>query len=868
MLFLIFLAFGLSAQAEKPVRPSGTDFYGDPLPPGAVARMGTNRFGDTIDGGDLLLSPDGTTIVLQPMWNNPLVQVCDAVTGQVLYSFNDQKTAPKRPLTIFGFSPDSRLLALRSGDQIEFREQRTGRVVRSLTEKIAKIAGGLFANDSKTFAVWCENGDCWRWDTATGHLQRTLRSSAKKPEAMVALSADLKTLAKCVDGHEITLWNLDSGSLTRTLPRQVRELYQLTFSPSGDTLFAFGGGQSNIHCFTATDGNEIRIDNAHPYRVHRTAISPDGRTIAAIRSGPDHEQEVDLWKLPRGEHFAALRGGRSGPGWHWGVNSLAFTHDGRKIAIGGDRRVLLYDVESRRLVREWFLSSEEVEAEMRFSADDKVLAVRAESAVVFLDVIAGGWLRRPPRHTTDVNHLAFSTDGRTLVSGGGDGTIRVWNSITGEQLERLQDDGEWTEHLAISGNGRNLVSISHAPTDRVSVWRLPGQRPITTFVHESVHTIIGMGYEREAFALSEDGKSLVLTRDARKTIEFFEAATGKLTAELDYRPGLESMDLSPDGRVLAVLTEKAIDLLDVKSRAVAHRIARPGAKGQLTYSWDGRYLMSVAEGRVQLWELATLREALRYEPKPDTFARAAGYAADGRVLVLQNDSDHRYSIVGTWSATPAITLPDYPLTRGSRFSPRAQRLAVGTHSGEILVWDLRTLLRNQEPLAPAPSEMNRLWAELAVDDAERAYQAGRKLIASPMATVEYVRAHLAPGPPNNAPALIAALDDQSFKVRQQAQRELEALGASAELAITAALSGKLSLEMRARLDAHLARIRSERPPPEKLRAIRSVAVLEYIGTDDARRLIRALARGRGDSWIASEAGKAAKRMTSRAGAID
>jgi hypothetical protein len=92
--------------------PPRTDFYGDPLPPGAIARMGTNRFADVIEGGAVLLSPDSAMIVLQPIWSDPLVHVCDATTGRVLYKLVDGETTKGREFKVFGFSPDNHLLAL------------------------------------------------------------------------------------------------------------------------------------------------------------------------------------------------------------------------------------------------------------------------------------------------------------------------------------------------------------------------------------------------------------------------------------------------------------------------------------------------------------------------------------------------------------------------------------------------------------------------------------------------------------------------------------------------------------------------------------------------------------------------------------
>jgi WD40 repeat protein len=879
-----FILLILTALASSGVHGEGpplrTDFYGDPLPRGAIARMGTNRFADVIEGDAVLLSPDGTTIVLRPIWNDPLMHVCDATTGRVLYKLVDSETTKGREVKVFGFSPDNRLLALAIGDQISLREQHTGKVVHTLAEKVANIQGGLFASDGKLFAAWSKNGDVWLWDTATGHLRKSLSTPKKDGEALIALSGDLTKLARCLDGHEVTLWDLPSGTIRRTLPKQDRTLRRLVFSFKGNVLVAASSfasafsrsgnaDRSTIHCFSMTDGQEVRIESEHHFVPRLMAVSPDGKFVAAIRSG--HQEVVDVWSLHSGEYLAALQGGFPQSNVHWGIECLAFTHDSRKLAIGGDRRVWLYDVESKRPLHEWYVANTHIPTDMCFTADDRVLAVREEGTVAFLDVTNGGWMARPPRHTRDVRHLTFSADGRKLASGGLDGTIRVWNAVSGEQIQRLQDDGEWLENLAISSDGRKLASVGSPPSARVCVWNPPQPRPSAVFIQQFVLMMFGKGFESEEFCFSEDGNLLVLTSSGRKTIDFCDTRRGELVARLAYGVNFGSIALSPDGLELAVRTQSAIDLLDVKTKAVMRKISQPRPTVQLQYTWDGRYLIGCAEDRVHVWELATLREAFSWRDS-NSSVLTPGYTADGRILLLGRVTlstlDHRYSVTGTWPAAKTFTLPeDFRCPIGCCFSPRAQRLATGTYSGEILVWDLRSLLEKPPATVLAPAEMDLLRADLAGEDAARAYQASRRLIAAPAAAVGYIREHLVPGPLNNASAIIAALDDRSFKVREEAQKDLDALEAGAEPAILAALARKPSLETRTRLEAQLAKIRMRPQPAEKLRATRSIAILEYIATRDADALVQSFARGRTDSWITNEAQKAVKRMNAGRGLV-
>src|SRR5262249_33802859 len=142
-------------------------------------------------------------------------------------------------------------------------------------------------------------------------------------------------------------------------------------------------------------------------------------------------------------------------------------------------------------------------------------------------------------------------------------------------------------------------------------------------------------------------------------------------------------------------------------------------------------------------------------------------------------------------------------------------------------------------------------------------------VAVPNQAVPFLQERLMvpPAPPPDPQQLaqwIADLDSDQFAVRRKAMEALEKIGPAAEPALRKALAGNPMLDMRRRL-GHLL----ERPaviPPEELRQVRAIQVLEYAGTPEAQRLLKRLAKGPEDARLTREAQASLGRLHRQAGA--
>src|SRR5438105_14981668 len=197
-----------------------------------------------------------------------------------------------------------------------------------------------------------------------------------------------------------------------------------------------------------------------------------------------------------------------------------------------------------------------------------------------------------------------------------------------------------------------------------------------------------------------------------------------------------------------------------------------------------------------------------------------------------------------------------------RFSlPDGRRAFTALADGTALVWDLAPALR-RGPGAEGPEEskLTAWWADLAAEDARRAYAAIWRLAEAPEATVPFLRRRLRA--PTDAELkevrrYLADLDSTRFATREKALERLSQLGETAEPVLRQALEKNPSLEVRRRLQLLLTRL-SQRPlSGEALRTLRALEVLESAGAE-GRRLLRELASpGR-------ESGEAEARLTREA----
>jgi hypothetical protein len=330
-------------------------------------------------------------------------------------------------------------------------------------------------------------------------------------------------------------------------------------------------------------------------------------------------------------------------------------------------------------------------------------------------------------------------------------------------------------------------------------------------------------------AFAPDGRTLAgaITPSAQETlVKLWDVGLGKerRSWSVNYIP--HDLRFSPDGRYMALSGRgPAITLWDVAAGREYCRLVVPGAResGALAFSPDGRLLATASgDGVIRLWEVATARERGRF-------------------------GGHR---VGTATLV---------------FAPDGRRLASGGLDNTALIWDVTGVADEPKPVRLSAAEAAALWDNLAGADAVKAHRAVWRLTAAPADALPLLARQLRPAGADEARVrrLIADLDGADFERRGKAARELERLGDVAEAALRQALRGAASAEVRRRLGELLAKLEGPAVVPETLRALRGVEVLDHVGTPEARRLLRELAKGAPSARLTREARESLGRLERR-----
>jgi hypothetical protein len=305
----------------------------------------------------------------------------------------------------------------------------------------------------------------------------------------------------------------------------------------------------------------------------------------------------------------------------------------------------------------------------------------------------------------------------------------------------------------------------------------------------------------------------------------------------------------------------------------------------VAFSPDGKTVASGSHSHeVCLWEAATAKEIVRLDGKQGPVFCVA-FSPDGKTVVSGGEDTtvlvwdvNRVSTQAGGPARPADKKPAKPRADEKPAIPEEQAPADPelAHPAEKEPGDLSIATEQEvaaDPASPTDKEavkgLEPLWTALLSADPGGAYDAIAALVAVPNQAVPFLQERLlvppAPPPdPQKLAQLIADLDSDQFAVRQKAMEELEKIGPAAAPALRKALAAKPILDLRRRLEQLLERAAAI--PPEELRQLRAIQVLEYAGTPEAKRLLERLAKGPKDARLAREAQASLGRLHRHAGA--
>jgi WD40 repeat protein len=784
-----------------------TDAQGDPLPPGAIARLGTVRLrhGRPIRAVAFVPgSGEGATPVLVSGSEDYTIRFWDLSSGKETRRFTGHEEA----VADLAFTPDGKVLVSVGWDHTaRIWDMATGKLLHTIGDAYGQVHAVAVSPDGKTIAWGSEDRIVRVGDLKEGKEILSLPGHGN-PIRDLAFSPDGKMLASCSADHAVFLWDPATGKLLRRLTGHTSSLVAVAFTPDGKLLSA--GNDSTLRLWDPATGKELKQAKS-PKVPTAFALAPDGKSVAwADVVGGLHTWDLTTGKVAANVAKSPVR-----------IHSLAYSPDGKLLVGGGE-----------------------------------------EASLAVFDMPAGKQRRYTDGHPGWVKSLAVSPDGSKLYSGGTDGTYRVWDLKTYKLLDthKASDAPGHGVTLALSADGKRLVTASGR---NVRVWETATGKQLRRLGSTTTTT---SWFTPVVF--SPDGK--YLASSGGTTVYLWDVATGRAVRTFrPVSQWANSLAFSPDGKYLAIgRADKSLRLWEVGTgRMVREFKGHTRNIASLAFSPDGKMLASWSGDRSAIvWEVATGKERRRFYVgfrsgvigyMPLTFS------PDGKLLAAGcQDYTARVWEVATGKEVARLA-GHQGWVRGIAFTPDGDRLITGAQDTSILVWDLREARKKATGLgAPVDAgDAGACWEDLAGEDAAGAYRALCLLAGSPKVALPLVREKLlkdlVTADPAEITRLIRELDAEEFAVRERATAALIRLGPAARPPLETLLKGDPTPEAHFRARRILDQLEEKGPSGDGLRNLRVVEALERMGTPEAREVLEGLTRVPG---LTTEARAALARM--------
>jgi WD40 repeat protein len=857
-------------------KPSRTDLYGDPLPPGAIARLGTMRLRhENMNQITAAFVGDGKLLATGGPWS---LHLWETATGRPLAGVKGNFWSLLIP------SADGKSLAIREDRSISIRDVPSGRLVR-------------------------------RWD-APGTWPYL--------SSPLAFSPDGKVLV--VGGYgAVRLWDTTTGNEIRRLEAHENGAHAAVFTHQGRRLVTTGYNQNHIdqicHWDLAT-GKLLHQAEIGKQAFSRRALrlSHDGRWVAVV---PYSKEAVRILDAETGKERCRLQGEKTAARY-----GLDFSPDDRLLATdwaedGEDSAsISLWNPVSGKLVHRFSIPNRASQG-LQFAPDGRTLLTEGGPVIHLWNINTGKRLLKWPAHEGTISSLHYLPDARSLISGSYDGSTRIWDAGTGKQQRQLPFSGFPDRILSAD---RSI--LSNGPPGAVTLRDLEAGKVLRRFALEEQPDKVQIGdqimqssYSARLLGLSADSRTLTVfsTRSGinkPETLQYhvWDFATGHIISHRPETSGFWPTIFSPDGK-LAAGTLRTATVDEIKDKPVEPTAAKPIVilnvitgrqllslpqqdqhSGPVAFSPDGQSLLTqtseqfwegdkqqIGKRTLRFWELRSGKQWLTISS--DKSGWEFGYeqivfSHDGRRLATTRGD----RLIQLWDVVTGKEL-----LRRSGYDARVSCLAIspdhktfasGHNDSTILVWDIAPkggmLSRpdvedksaksriGRESMAPR-KDLEAWWIDLAGDDAKKAHLAIWELADRPEQAVPLLRDRLKPAaavPRDQVRQLLRDLDSKEFKTREAASKQLATLAEDVEAALTEALKVSTSAEQRRRIEALLAAPRVV-PAGDKLRHLRAVEVLEHMGSPEGLQVLQGLAKGAPEARLTKEAKASLQRLNPR-----
>ena len=508
------------------------------------------------------------------------------------------------------------------------------------------------------------------------------------------------------------------------------------------------------------------------------------------------------------------------------------------------------------------------------------------------------------KHENEVRGIAFAREQSRLVTLGCDIALYSWDLKSGSQEYQLElnPGGPWDRsisglpdygsYLAVSPDCRFAAVIadgSDGSRGIIQVYDIAQKKKVQAIKYSS-----DLFYAPSSLSFSTKGDRLAIAHPGWGALQWSLAGEKALTmqgsdlflAKRKYEQfGCAVTHLRGDD-VLAVgfkYQPSRLGLYRAESGAMLAGLLipqqpkkQPSALYQLGLSMDGACLLGVTRGpsvafepseMIHLWDMTTGEKFWTFTHEKYHVGEAA-LSPDGRYVAvgfLNDPAVHLYRIAD--SKEVAVFKGHAKGVSCIAFSPDGTMIASGSLDKTAIVWNVKDGLLAAAERPQADKDFARCWDTLRDGKPLEASEAVASLAAAQDDAVNWLEGKLRPvGKPDAAKVKkwLAQLNENVQTKRDEASRELAALGPLIETEVKQALADPPSAEVKRRLEELQRDLRSLwSSDPDTVRAVRAIYVLERVGSDKAVALLKKLAEGEAAARLTREAKISLERLEVR-----
>ena len=588
----------------------------------------------------IAFSPDGAK--LASVSQDGTAKIWSAITGKNLLELHGHKAGGVNSVA---FHPDGNRLVTAGDDQTVRIWAATGEELLTLSDHSQPVVDVVFSQDGKQVASAGVDHTAIVWDAENGRKLFTLRGHTDVVIRVFFSPDGNQLMTASVDGT-VRVWDMKSGRELLTLPG-----LGMSFSPDGTrAVIIEDGAMPKISDMTTSQ--QLFTLRGHTNVITSAAFSPDGKFIVTTSL----DKKAIVWDASTGRELFTLSGHTEA------VESAAFSPDTMLLATGdSEGTIKIWDLTPSREVFTIF-HPEGYTSWFALNPDGGSLVMTGESPVLpevwkipqtELDEAADlpRKLVTLEGHQRPVRGMTYSPDGSLIASGSDDGTARIWDVKTGEQLGTFTGHRSEVLWVVFSPDGTRLVSAGEDKTIRI--WEVKTGKELFTLERHHAGVVIAV--------FSPDGTRFA-TGANDESAKIWDTASGQELFNLAHPGTVYGVAFSPDGKRLATASNaEIVKVWDALSGQELFSFSgHTSSIVSIVFSPDGKRLATASrDGTAKLWDATSGQELFTIYGSGVGICCVA-FSPDGTLLFTGGDDGVR---VYTLQIEDLVALAQSRLTR-------------------------------------------------------------------------------------------------------------------------------------------------------------------------------------------------------------